>query len=275
MLNIKNAQIDRPLNLPWLPCFVLVLLLLASAALAHGESPAPRAYEGTVATITKISIELHQALDAKKRQQLRAEPRLLTEVTAPCIAPYLNPDKLGEVTLSATWVDLINRLAHARALEESASGYFDRYVQSLAPDGSSKEPMGKSLPAEQVWNFDTMNHQVSLFNQMVGAMVAIEMAHHYLGHFKKHPANATDATTPPSFTERVSEKEWREAVLKGARNALDCGLGVDGFRALLTAVEKAANRSAWTAYLVHPKAETSKLSRDLEKLEKDFFLVEK
>ena len=172
-------------------------------------------------------------------------------------------------------MDLINRLAHARALEESASGYFDRYVQSLAPDGSSKEPMGKSLPAEQVWNFDTMNHQVSLFNQMVGAMVAIEMAHHYLGHFKKHPANATDATTPPSFTERVSEKEWREAVLKGARNALDCGLGVDGFRALLTAVEKAANRSAWTAYLVHPKAETSKLSRDLEKLEKDFFLVEK
>lgn len=275
MQNIKNAQIERPLNLPWLPCFLLLLLLLASAALACGETPAPRAYEGTFTSLAKISGELHQALDAKQRRQLRAEPRLLAGATAPCIAPCLNPDKVGEVTLSAAWVGLINRLAHARALEESASGYFERYVRSLAPDGSGKEAVGASLPAEQAWNFDTMNHQASLFNQMVGAMIAIEMAHHYLGHFKKHATNAGTAAVPQPFTERVSEKEWREAVLRGARNALDCGLGVDGFRALLTGVEKASHRPAWTAYLVHPKADTSKLSRDLEKLEKDFFLVEK
>lgn len=275
MLNIKNAQVDRPLNLPWLSCFVLVLLLLVSAMLARGESPAPRAYEGNFAQVTKISGELHQTLDAKKRQLVSAAPKLLADAASPCIAPQAGDANVGTVALSASWLDLINRLAHARALEESTEGCFSRYVQNLAPDGSSTELVGKSLSPEQAWNFDTMNHQVSLFNQMAGALVAIEMAHHYLGHFRKHLAAGTDGGIPGPFTERVSEKEWREAVLKGARNALDCGLGVDGFRALLTAVEKAPGRPKWTTYLVHPKADTSKLNRELEKLEKDFFLVGK
>lgn len=275
MLNIKSAQIDRPLNLPWLPCFVLALLLLVSAMLARGESLAPRAYEGGFAQVEKISGELHHALDVKKRQLVSATPKLLVGAASPCIAPLAGDASAGTVGLSAGWLDLINRLAHARALEESAGGYFARYVQHLAPDGSSTEPVGKSIPPDQAWSFDTMNHQVSLFNQMIGALVAIEMAHHYLGHFQKHPATRTDAGIAGPFAVCVSEREWRDAVMKGARNALDCGLGVDGFRALLTAVEKAPGRPKWTAYLVHPKADTGKLSRDLEKLEKDFFLVEK
>ena len=34
-----------------------------------------------------------------------------------------------------------------------------------------------------------MNHQASQFNQMAGALIAIEMAHHYLGHYKKYEAS--------------------------------------------------------------------------------------
>lgn len=278
MPNIKNAQLVRPLNLPWLPCLFLAVLLAISAALAHGEPATPRAYDNTSATVTKISGELHQALDAGKRRQLRAEPKFLTELKTPCIAPIADTKTpANAIVLSSGFVDLLNHLSHAKALDESVSGYFDQYVRSLSEDSSTPlEVVGKSLSNEQVWNFDTMNHQVSIFNQMTGTLLAIEMAHHYLGHSKRHGANASaDGHAPEPFTEKVSEKEWREAVLKGARNSLDCGLGVDGFRAILTAVEKMPSRPKWSACLVHPKADTSKLNRELEKLEKDYFLVEK
>lgn len=278
MLNIKNAQLVRPFNLPWLPCLFLAVLLALSAALAHGEAATPRAYDNTIATVTKISAELHQALAAGKQRKLRAEPNFLTGLNALCIAPITDTETpASAVALSSSFVDWINHLAHARALDESGSGYFEQYVRYLPEDSSTPlEQVGKALPNEQVWNFDTMNHQVSLFNQMTGTLLAIEMAHHYLGHHKKHGADSpTAGNAPEPFTEKLTAKEWREAVLNGARNALDCGLGVDGFRAILAAVGKLPARPKWSAYLVHPKADVSKLSRELEKLEKDFFLVEK
>ena len=243
-----------------------------------GEPPAPRAYDNTIATVTKISGELHLALDAAKRRQLRAEPKFLAGLSSPCLAPIIDGETpANAVAISSGFVDLLNHLAHAKALDESVSGYFEQYVSALSKDDSAPlEPVGKALPNEQVWSFDTMNHQVSLFNQMAGTLLAIDMAHHYLGHSKKHGATlSADGNAPEPFTEKVSEKEWREAVLKGARNSLDCGLGVDGFRTILTAVEKLPARPKWSACLVHPKADTSKLNRELEKLEKDYFLVEK
>jgi len=277
-MNVTNARSGQPLNLPWLPCLFLAVLLALSAALAQGEPPAPRAYDNTLATVTRISGELHVALDAGKRRQFRAEPKFLTGLSTPCLAPIIDGETpANAVAISSGFVDLLNHLAHAKALDESVSGYFEQYVRALPQDGSAPlEPVGKTLANEQVWSFDTMNHQASLFNQMTGTLLAIEMAHHYLGHSKKHGANASaDGNAPDPFTEKASEKEWREAVLKGARNALDCGLGVDGFRAILTAVEKMPTRPKWSAFLVHPKADTSKLNRELEKLEKDYFLVEK
>ena len=273
-----NARSNQPPDLPWLPCLFLAVLLALSAALAHGEAATPRAYDNTIATVTKISAELHQALDASKQRQLRAEPKFLPALNTPCIAPTTDTETpANAIVLSSGFVDLLNHLAHARALEESVSGYFEQYVRALPEDSSAPlESVGKSLSSKQAWNFDTMNHQVSLFNQMTGTLLAIEMAHHYLGHHKKYSAGASTAgNAPEPFTERLTEKEWREAVLKGAKNALDCGLGVDGFRAILTAVDKLSARPKWSAYLVHPKADISKLSRELEKLEKDFFLVEK
>ena len=278
MLNLKNAQLVRPLNLPWLPCFFLFVLLVISVALAHSEPAVPRAYDSSAATVLKISGELYQALDASKRRELRAEPLILSGLNFPCIAPVTDGETHAKVVaVSSGFIEWINHLAHAKALDEAANGYFEQYVRSLPQDGTTApEPVGKSLPSDQVWNFDTMNHQVSLFNQMTGALLAIDMAHHYLGHHKKHgPTTSNASVTPQPIAEKLAEKEWHDAVIKGAKNALDCGLGVDGFRAILMAIERMPTRPKWCAYFVHPKTDTSKLSRELEKLEKDFFLVEK
>ncbi len=248
----------------------------ASAPTVRAESPGPRPYEPSFEMLTKITRELHQALDEKRRRLVSGELKL--NPAAAEFFPLLKGDESGadnSVAISTRFVTGLNQFAHARAIDGVAAGYFARYAGAL-PDAAAQswEPVGHDLKPEQAWSFDVLNHQASLFNQMAGTLIAIQMAHHYLGHAKKLPAGAAggaSAATP--ITGRVSEKEWREAVFKGAKNALDCGLGTEGFRALLGAAGTSSSRPAWSVGFVHPKADVTKLSRELEKLEKDFFLV--
>lgn len=256
----------------------LLAIVLAAhflAPCARAEHGASRAYEPTFESLVRISRDLHQALDDKRRRLVGADPQVSPAVKGFCLAAVNGvAGAPNAIAFSPTFVACLNQLAHARALDNVASGYFAEYVLSQPADGAVPwESVGKSLPAETVWSFDVMNHQVSLFNQMAGTLIAVQMAHHYLGHTKRVPASVGEGAVPSPIVDRLTEKEWRDAVLKGAKNALDCGLGVEGFRALLSVAGTPSSRPRWSACFIHSKADTVRLSRDLEKLEKDFFLV--
>jgi hypothetical protein len=121
-----------------------------------------------------------------------------------------------------------------------------------------------------------MNRQASHFNQMAGALVAIDLAHQYLGHYSQHAQEfAPDSTAPTPVNMLITEQEWREAVMRGANNALACGLGVEGLRALFDGFDRMQSRPAWAAYFIHPKANVNKISSELRKLERDFFVVDR
>ena len=60
--------------------------------------------------------------------------------------------------------------------------------------------------------------------------------------------------------------------MEGAQKALDCGLGVEGLEVLYDSIGVMPKRPAWTVYFLPAKAKVSKIKRDLNKLEKDFFL---
>jgi hypothetical protein len=57
----------------------------------------------------------------------------------------------------------------------------------------------------------------------------------------------------------------------GIRNALDCGYGIEGVRALYDAIDKMQKRPDWTAYFLPRDAKVPKLKKDLEKAEAAFF----
>jgi len=276
----RPAHSLQPLHISAIACLCHALLLVMSSFPIHASDAPKHAYETSFTNVSKICAELHQALDAAKRQQLQAEPVLLEQLNIPCLTPATasrNGSSATVVQVSAGFIAWINRASHARALDESQPGCFSRYLTAIASvtNGNSAQ-VGQDLAPETVWSFETMNHQAGLFNQMTGALLAIDLAHHYLGHYKKHSARLEPASdSPVPISPFLSEKEWREAVLQGARNALACGLGVDGLRAILDGFDKMPNRPAWSAHFVHPKASLGKLSRDLQKLENDFFLVEK
>jgi hypothetical protein len=221
----------------------------------------------------KITAELHQALDNSKRRSVSAQTILIDEATTTRCVGSTN----SVFRISTGCIGLLNRLSHAKAIDETRPGYFKQYSTSLANTLLGKQPStSQSVADAELWNFDTMNHQVSNFNQMANTLIAIEFAHHYLGHYKKHGPKLTDAAgTPVPINACLTEKEWHEAVVKGARNALDCGLGVDGLRNLFAAFDQMPTRPEWAAWFIHPKARVSKLDGELAALERDFFLVEK
>ena len=85
--------------------------------------------------------------------------------------------------LSSSFIDFINRVAHAKAVDESERGFFLRYTTRLAEDPrTTLAPEFDVLLPQRAWSFNTMNRQASHFNQMVGGLLGIEHAHHYLIH---------------------------------------------------------------------------------------------
>lgn len=271
----------RPNAFPWLSCAFLAVLLWVVSAVADPGGPANRAYQTGYPTIVKIAAELHQALDKSKGQHISARTILLDEATLRfCIGPARGGTRGAAspvVEVSAGCIELLNNLAHAKAIDEAQPGHFKRYAVALSANTIAPLiPATHNVSEAQVFDFDTMNHQASTFNQMAGALIAIDFAHHYLGHYKKHGAKLIDATGKPvPINTCLSEKEWHEAVVKGAHNALDCGLGVDGLRSLLAAFDQMPARPEWAGWFIHPKANVSKLDRELAALERDFFLAEK
>lgn len=277
-----------PLALPWLPTLVAAAVWLVATA-ARGDdtpeaTPPPKpGYEAGLTNILKIAGELHVALAPKQQQIVQGDPVYLDQITTPCIAPVevaSGAEPRRTVQISAGFIQLVNSLAHARAMTEPGNDVVKAYAARLASAGGDRLPsVTQGVAPEKAWDFDTMNVQAGQFNQLAGSLIAIDLAHHYLGHYKKYAgqlAAAGQSPAPaPAINNLVTEKEWREAVMKGAKNALDCGLGVDGLKTLLECMEAMPNRPNWTAYFVPTKANLSKMTRDLQRLENDFFLVEK
>lgn len=275
------------MHFPPLPVSLRTLPVLVAVTLA-GWCPGPRAaaaeavpsgaYELGYAQVARLGGELASALPPKARKLAPGETVHMGQMKLPFVAsaPPADGQPPKAVLISEGFVDFLNRLAHARAHEEAEAGFLVRYATRLGSDAGltlAANPV-LTLP-ETAWNFQTLNRQASCFNQMAGGLVAIDRAHHYLGHYRKHAAAlARGEAAPPPINTLVSESEWRKAVLAGAENALACGLATDGLRSLFASLESMSPRPAWAAYFIHPEANVKKVSKDLLRLERDFFMLD-
>src|SRR5262249_16501450 len=103
-------------------------------------------------------------------------------------------------------------------------------------------------------------------------LVALNISHFYLGHYKKYSDKLTDdPKTTAVINNLLTQAEWDESLKSGAAHALDCGFGVDGIKALYDCINKMPKRPAWTVYFLPEKADVKKVKTQLEKYEKDYF----
>jgi hypothetical protein len=260
--------------------FAVLLLCVGRLPLAASDiATTAGTYETGFADVQRISADLHQALDAKLRPQFHPQLVLWEKIATPYAQPGLCSDGTNTwktVHVSAGFVDLANHLAHAKALDSVERGFLKKYIVVLAGETGDRPLAPLECAHARAWTFDTMNLQASQFNQMVAGLLGIELAHHSLGHYSKYAGRLADSSGHPvPLASLVTLEEWRDAVLKGARAALDCGFSVDGLKTLFEAFEKMPARPAWAACFLPEKAPLSKLKRDLDHLEKGFFLGSK
>lgn len=255
-----------------------VVAFLASTMHLHAAAP-KGAYETGFRNVTNINVDLVLALDPSKRRQVSSNTLLLGTVRLPCVAssPGTNPGAPAQpVLVSRSFIDFINRVAHAKAVDEAERGFFHRYTTQLAEDPrTTLAPDFDVLLPQRAWSFNTMNRQASHFNQMVGGLLGIDHAHHYLGHYRKNARFFEQQTAlPVPINAMITVEEWRQAVLEGARNALACGLGVDGMKAIFECFGQMPTRPAWAAYFIHPQADVRRINAELVHAEREFFAMD-
>ena len=233
---------------------------------------AAQKYETGISNIARITTDLRNALPPQTKAALAANPLIVEPTSIPSIQPCQSPQQNAvAVQFTTGFIDLLNYVSHAQAINEEQPGFLRRALEQLRarhPEVCLSDL--HSQPPAKAWSFDTLNHQVSYFNQMAGALMAIQFAHHYLGHYDKYGTSARGLGSTPLYQVLTAE-EWHAAVLKGARNALDCGFMVEGLKAFYTALDAMPQRPGWTLYFMPAKANVSRLKRDLAKVQDKFF----
>jgi hypothetical protein len=251
-------------------------LLIAIVAIPASATATTNRYETGFATLERIARDLHRALPAEKRRDLAPAPVLLETVKL----PYLQPsDRLGAsndlrgVRISKGLIDVLNYVSHARAVDQVDTGFLDEAVKSLAAEDGKALAKLERPSHTNAWAFNTMNWQMSHFNQMAAGLTAIHMAHHYLGHYAKYAAQLGDNKNVVPLYSVLTPREWREAVLAGSRHALDCGLAPEGLIVLYDAISRMPQRPVWAIHLMPAGAEISILRLELNRVEASFFDV--
>lgn len=249
---------------------------LVTAGSAQTGTPNFPTYKTGPGAIAKLGRELRESIKAPYRERIQGPPISVETDDMPFVKLAEFPDDpkpLPVVLISQGFIDLINNVAHAKAIDKIEKDYFHKYILSLAQETGEKGL--KPLPNDsdsRFWTDDMINEQYSNFNSIVGVMIGIKLANHYLGQYTKYAAqiNAEPGKQAP-INNRLTPKEWDEALKIGVRNALDAGCTIEGVLPFFQSFESMPKRPPWTAYFMPDNAKYRDIRRTLERLQKDFF----
>ncbi len=252
-----------------------IVLLAVVLPVAGGSAASAHSYQNGFSIVLKLGGELSESLPAKFGDQIFQQAIALQPQDSPVVTPVATTEDnkvARQVALSAGFIDLLNHICHAKAVDHIQPGFFDQYVKNLAAgtgDGTAQPP---SIVDPRFWTDNVINDQMSYFNQMVGFMMAINLSHHYLGHFAKYSARMIgpgDKLTP--INEFLTPAEWDVSVKAAAVDSLNCALATDGSRTLFDAIDKMPHRPAWADYIIPAGVDIKKLNKQLVHYEELFF----
>src|ERR1041385_3901634 len=187
----------------------------------------PLSYKTDITTIQALGRDLYRSLGSADKALLSPEPVSLDTSLRPSIRLYTQRNGAGTairgVWVSTGFIDLANRLAHAKAIDKRRKGYLRRYLEVV----QRSEDQVPELPERDTplfWTDDMLNEQRSSFNSIAATLVGINLAHHYLGHYQKYAAlleNSERGQAPMNGL--LTRTEWEESYQSGIRDAMTTG----------------------------------------------------
>lgn len=262
-----------------------ILLACALAAMlavplrAQPNSPDGLTYKSGYSSMMKLGKDIYNALKMPARNSVSPQPISIETDVTPFARLLFYPDEpkpIRGVWISAGFIDLVNNVAHAKAIDLKVKGYFAKYIEILARESGEKSL--QPLPNDtnpQFWTEDMLNEQLSNFNSIVGIVVGIKLAHHYLGHYDKYKDKLVDDSgNVRPINDLLTPQEWDEAFAKGVRNALDAGCTVEGVTPFFEAFDKMKVRPPWAVYFMPNNVKFSKMKKEMDKIQRKFFAGE-
>jgi hypothetical protein len=254
----------------------ICILLLAMALPVMADVTPPAVYRNGFSMTIRLGRELSDALPAEFREQLDPQVVTLQMQDLPLVMPLDITEEnhvLRQVSLSAGFIDLVNHIAHAKAIDHVQPGYFDQYIRNFdllsASDAAAQPP---NIVDARFWTENIMNDQIGYFNQIISLVMAINLSHHYLGHCAKYSAKLAGASDKPvPINSFLTPEEWAVSVKAGAVNALNCAMSTEGIRVLFAAIDEMPHRPEWTAFIIPQEVDIKGLNKQLERYEEDFF----
>jgi hypothetical protein len=120
------------------------------------------------------------------------------------------------------------------------------------------------------WSDEVLKEQQSNFNSIVGAVVGMKLANHYLGQYDKYKEEGGEA----GIDAVMSVDEWREAFRHGVWNALRAGCMTEGAAPFFGAMDRMKARPPWVQNFIHPKARIANVRREMEQAQQQFLAGE-
>jgi hypothetical protein len=254
----------------------LLLFWGLADALAQPDSPDGLVYKSGYSSMMKLGKDLYGALKPEARELISSQPISIETDMMPFVKLLYYPDEpkpIRGVWISAGFIDLVNHVAHAKAIDLKQRGFLKKFISDLAQETGEMEmkPLQNDTNPKY-WTDDMLNEQLSNFNSIVGMIVGINLAHHTLGHYEKYKDRLTDAQGQSvPINNLITPQEWDAAIAKGARNALDIGCTIEGVLPFFECFDKMPKRPKWAAYFVPDFVKYDKIRKDLEHLQKKFF----
>ncbi len=267
----KSKLVNSFVAVAW---FAFRLLGYGVSNPAQAATPTQHVYPSGVEVAVQIGNDLYDSLDKKDRNKLQEPPIRMVDGSVPEMAPVANigdNKMVGQLSVSVGFVNLINHIAHALAVDRIQPGYFDQYMSYLGTEtatGAAPEP--PDILADRCWTDSVMNDQASYFNQIMGMTMAINLSHHYLGEFNKYAGQAQPGK-PVAINNLVTSSEWDKEVRAAVENSLNCAYATEGAKALFSAIDKMPHRPAWTADILPQNVDIQRLNKRLAKYEVAFF----
>jgi hypothetical protein len=252
---------------------LLAMTCLCLAMPAFAANGPVRGYLSDAEMVVRIGHDLYATLDPDLKKTVSPKAVSLQVSSAPWIAPIPGTasDAGGQVAISTGFIALLNRIAHAKAIDRIQPGYFNQYIADLAQANENDSPPSlRNLETPRYWNDDILVEQASLFNQMVGLTLALNLSHHYLDHCGKYAAQMSAGNAAP-LNRFISESEWGASLQCAALNSLDCALATAGGKVLFDCIERMPHRPAWTFGVVPAHVNFKLMNQQLSQYERQYF----
>ena len=248
-------------------------LLLALPMLLSAETYHPHDYKSGFATIQALGRDIYNSLPATERSQIGSNPISIDSSPKPFVRLlYFREGNqiIRGVWVSQGYVDLVNHLAHAKAIDQKRRGYLARYIQMLeyAEDSIPQLP-DRDNP--DYWTDNLLNEQLSNFNSIVGIFAGIQLAQHYLGLYEKYEHHfRNNESAAVSLNSLLTREEWEQSYRRGLANAMEASCMTEGFLPICEALNEMKHRPAWVACFFPENIPFKAMRKDMARIQYKF-----